>query len=170
MQDRLEEMVAPLMRQQRLKLVLAESCTGGLISDLITNVPGSSDYYLGGVVTYADTAKRDILGVSMKTLADYGAVSRQTVIEMARGVRKLFSQQGYAIDNLVGISVSGIAGPTGGTVEKPVGTVWIGMSSPKGDWAWEHHWDGTRMENKSDSAEQALKWLWVYLTGDLRSR
>jgi len=167
MSDKLEEMVAPLLRQQSLKLALAESCTGGLVSDRITNVTGSSDYFLGGVVTYADSAKRDILSVSPGTLAHYGAVSRQTVLEMARGVRILFSKQGYAIEEIIGISISGIAGPSGGTDAKPVGTVWVGLSGPKGDWAWEHHWDGTRVDNKRNSAEQALKWLWAYLTGDL---
>jgi len=167
MQDNLEEMIAPLLRQRKLKLALAESCTGGLVSHRITNVAGSSDYFLGGVITYADSAKRELLGVSAETLSRHGAVSRESVIEMARGVRKLFSFQNIGIDEIIGISVSGIAGPGGGTAEKPVGTVWIGMSTTGGDWAWEYHWDGTRLENKRDSAEQAIQWLWAYLTGSL---
>ncbi len=169
MQDNLEEMVAPLLRQRKLKLALAESCTGGLVGHRITNVAGSSDYFLGGVITYADSAKLELLGVSADTLSSYGAVSRETVIEMAHGVRKLFSFQGINVDEIIGISVSGIAGPGGGTAEKPVGTVWIGMSTSGGDWAWEYHWDGNRLENKQDSAEQAIQWLWAYLTGSLAS-
>lgn len=167
MQVSLEERVAPLLRQQKLKLVLAESCTGGLISHRVTNVPGSSEYFLGGVVTYADSAKRGLLNVSFETLSKQGAVSRETVMQMARGVRTLFSRQGIPFEDIIGISVSGIAGPDGGTAEKPVGTVWIGMSTPKGDWAWEYHWAGSRIDNKRDSAEQALQWLWAYLTGSL---
>ena len=111
----LEEVLREHMHARSLKLVAAESCTGGLVSHRITNVSGSSEYYPGGIVTYSYEAKASLLGVSWDTLNTHGAVSEETVLEMARGARKLF-------DADIAISVSGIAGPTGGTPEKPVGT------------------------------------------------
>ena len=104
----------------------AESCTGGLIAKRLTDVPGASSVYLGSCVTYANSAKEALVGVKHETLEKYGAVSEQTATEMARGVRK-------ALGADIGISTTGIAGPGGGTPEKPVGTVWVGISSEKGD-------------------------------------
>jgi PncC family amidohydrolase len=152
----LEALVGELLRNRNLKLAVAESCTGGLVSHLITNVPGSSDYYLGGVTSYANEVKVSLLGVSQSTLEKYGAVSADTVLEMAHGVR-------LALGADIGIAVSGIAGPSGGTPEKPVGTVWIGLSSAKDELARHFQWQGDRLENKQQFASDALNMLIEYL-------
>jgi PncC family amidohydrolase len=133
---------------------------------LVTNVPGSSDYYLGSVTAYAYEVKEGLLGVKHETLQKYGAVIGQTVIEMARGVRKTLSGR-FPLDSILGISVSGIAGPGGGLPEKPVGTVWVGLSSPTGDWAWRFCWKGDRIKNKEDSANAALQLAILYLQDNL---
>jgi PncC family amidohydrolase len=143
-----------------LRLATAESCTGGLIADRITDVPGSSDYFLGGVVAYAYEAKAALIHVSWDTLRKYGAVSRETVIEMARGVRA-------ALGADIGLSVSGIAGPGGGLPDKPVGTAWVGLSANDGDWARGFVWGGDRRANKQLSADAALQMLVDYLNGNL---
>ncbi len=158
----LEVKIGPLLRQRGLKLVLAESCTGGLVGHRITNIPGSSDYYLGSVTAYAYEAKERLLGVRHETLLKYGAVSRETALEMARGVRQALAPD-FGLDAVIGISITGIAGPGGGMPNKPVGLVWIGMSTPHGDEAWENHWPGNRIQNKEDSAEKALQLLVDYL-------
>lgn len=147
-----------------LKLVVAESCTGGLIGHWITNIPGSSDYYLGSITAYAYEAKEQLLGVQHETLAKYGAVSSEVVLEMARGARQALAGH-FPLDRMVGISVSGIAGPGGGLPEKPVGTVWVGLSAPDMEHAWKYLWQGDRVENKVLSAEQALRNLLDYLQG-----
>jgi PncC family amidohydrolase len=163
----LEVQVGSWLRKRHLKLVTAESCTGGLVSDRITNVPGSSDYFLGGVTAYAYEAKERLLGVPRETLASYGAVSEEVVLAMAQGARNAFSVD-FPLDQLVGISVSGIAGPGGGLPNKPVGTVWIGLSAPDFDRAWKYLWRGNRVENKVLSAEQALQLLLNYLQGKVK--
>src|SRR5512136_1771151 len=142
----LEILLGPLLTSHGLHLAVAESCTGGLIGHRITNVPGSSEYYLGSVTAYAYEAKVRLLGVRWETLNTYGAVSRETVLEMARGVRSALAAE-------IGMSVSGIAGPGGGTPDKPVGTTWIGLSTTEGDWARKFAWTGDRRENKQSSAE-----------------
>jgi PncC family amidohydrolase len=157
-------LVGEWLRKRGMRLVLAESCTGGLIGHWITNVPGSSDYYLGSITAYAYEAKQRLLGVRPETLAAYGAVSAETVIEMARGVRQALAGD-FPLDQLVGVSVSGIAGPGGSTPTKPVGLVWIGVSTPDGDRAFECRWQGDRLENKVLSAERALTLLLEYLQG-----
>ena len=162
MDESLEVQVGVLLRQRGLKLAAAESCTGGLIGHRITNVAGSSDYYLGSVTAYAYEAKERLLGVAHDTLITYGAVSRETVLEMARGVR-----QALAAD--IGISVTGIAGPGGGMPGKPVGLVWIGLDAADGDWAFCYQWHGNRIENKDYSAQAALQLLLDYLTGAMPS-
>jgi nicotinamide-nucleotide amidase len=121
----LEEVVGHLLAKRHETLAVAESCTGGLISHLVTNVPGSSDYFLFSGVTYANTAKTGVLGVSTETIEKYGAVHEETVKEMAAGARK-------AAGATYGLATSGIAGPEGGTDEKPVGTVCIGIATPDG--------------------------------------
>lgn len=144
-----------LLRQSRRKLVTAESCTGGLISHWITNISGSSDYFLGGVTSYAYEAKEKLLGVKKETLAVHGAVSRETVLEMAYGIRCVLAGE-TPVDDLIGVSVSGIAGPGGEMPGKPVGLVWIGLSAREGDYAWMYQWNGNRLENKEYSAQAAL--------------
>lgn len=161
---KLEVQVGDWLRRRGMKLVVAESCTGGLIGDWITNVPGSSDYYLGSITAYAYEAKERLLGVRHDTLARYGAVSREVVLEMAQGARRSLAGD-FPLDKLVGMSVSGIAGPGGGMPGKPVGTVWIGMSTPEWDDGWKYLWQGDRLENKRLSAEQALRLLLNYLEG-----
>jgi nicotinamide-nucleotide amidase len=109
------------LQERNLKLSAAESCTGGYLSHLFTSIAGSSNYFEGSIIAYNNTVKQNILGVKEKTLAIFGAVSEETVKEMAEGARK-------ALGTDIAISTSGIAGPTGGTDEKPVGTIWIGYS------------------------------------------
>ncbi|MFR7707854.1 MAG: nicotinamide-nucleotide amidohydrolase family protein [Alistipes inops] len=116
---------ADLLRARRATLAVAESCTGGALSASFSAMAGASDYYLGGVVSYSNDVKVGILGVSPDTLRLHGAVSEQTACEMAEGVRRLCGAD-YAL------STTGVAGPTGGTPEKPVGTVWIGLATPHG--------------------------------------
>jgi PncC family amidohydrolase len=150
------------LKQGGYKLVIAESCTGGLIGHRITNIPGSSDYYLGSVTAYAYEAKERILGVPKTLLEKHGAVSRETVLEMARGVRTLFAGM-FSIETIIGLAVSGIAGPGGALPNKPVGLVWIGMSAPAGEWAWKYIWQGDRLQNKEYSADAVLLRLLDYL-------
>ncbi len=154
-----EELIGELLRERGLRLAVAESCTGGLIGHRITNVPGSSTYYMGSVAAYAYEAKVRLLGVRWETLERYGAVSKETVIEMARGARRALAAD-------IGLSVSGIAGPGGGTPDKPVGTTWIGLSAPGIDEAWRYNWPGDRLQVKEQTAEQALRMLAEYLRED----
>lgn len=159
MKKALEITAGELLRRRGLRLAVAESCTGGLIGHRITNIPGSSTYYMGSVTAYAYEAKVRLLGVRWETLEKYGAVSKETVLEMSRGVRKALAAD-------IGIAVSGIAGPGGGTAEKPVGLTWIGLSAADVDEAWRFIWDGDRLQVKEDSAEQALQLLVDYLNAE----
>jgi len=150
-----------LLHERGLKLALAESCTGGLVGHRITNIPGSSEYFMGGFVVYSYEAKASVLGVSWDTLNTHGAVSSETVLEMARGARK-------ALDVDIAVSISGIAGPGGGTEDKPVGTTWIGLVANDGEWSKEFHFTGGREENKISSADAALQMLLNYLQGEMK--
>jgi PncC family amidohydrolase len=152
----LEAQVGNWLRQRGWKLAVAESCTGGLIGHRITNIPGSSDFYLGSVTAYAYEAKVRLLGVSWNVLQKYGAVSQEVALAMARGVR-------VALEADIGLSVTGIAGPGGATPEKPVGLTWIGISAPGSEQAWRYIWQGDRILNKELSAEEALKLLLNHL-------
>lgn len=158
MPNSLDIQVGRVLHERGLKLVLAESCTGGLLGSRITDVPGSSEYFLGGVVAYAYEAKAELLNVSWDTLNTQGAVSRETVLEMARGIRNLMKAD-------IAVSVSGIAGPGGGTAEKPVGTTWIGLVANEGEWAKVFQFSGDREENKVSTVNAALKILLDYLEG-----
>ena len=160
MQEPLEVTIGRILHERGLSLATAESCSGGLVADTITDVPGSSDYFIGGVVAYAYEAKVALLHVSWDTLRSHGAVSRETVVEMARGVRT-------ALGADIGISISGIAGPSGGLPDKPVGTTWIGLSANDGDWARKFVWDSDRRGNKEASALAALQIVQDYLDGKL---
>lgn len=133
-----------------------ESATGGRIADLITDVPGSSDYFKGSVVAYSNEAKIALLGVRKATLENYGAVSKQTALEMARGGRKLLK-----VD--VCISDTGIAGPWGATPRKPVGLFYLGLSARGASLSQKHVFPGNRKENKRDAAEATLGMLRQYL-------
>lgn len=156
----LEEILREYMHVRGMTLATAESCTGGLVSDRITNVSGSSEFFPGGVVAYAYEAKVKLLGVSWDTLNAHGAVSEETVLEMARGARKLLGTD-------IGVSVSGIAGPSGGTPEKPVGSTWLGLATNTGEWARHFIWEGDRVYNKHHSSEAALQFVIDYLEGKL---
>ena len=147
----LESNIAPLLRQLKWTLSLAESCTGGLISHRITNIAGASDYYLGGINAYTNEAKHNLLRVQNETLKSFGAVSEQTVREMVNGAKQLFHSD-------CAIAVSGIAGPGGGSPQKPVGTVWIGLASADTTTAHCYRFFGERLAIKNQSAELAL-WL-----------
>jgi len=160
LQQSSEILIGDLLREHKLTLTTAESCTGGLIANRITDLPGSSDYFRGGIVAYAYEAKVALLDVSWDTLRIYGAVSEETVIEMARGAR-------IALGADIAVSVSGIAGPGGGTPDKPVGTTWIGLSTTAGDWARKFIWEGDRLQNKALSADAAFQFVLDYLEGNL---
>ena len=161
MDDRPEILIGNYLRERKLKLVAAESCTGGLIGSRITDLAGSSEYFWGSIVAYSYEVKASLLDVSWDTLNNHGAVSRETVLEMAHGVLK-------RLNGDVAISVSGIAGPGGGTPEKPIGTTWIGLVAQDGEWAKVFHFSGNREENKFASATAALEMLLEYLQGKLK--
>ncbi len=151
-----EELIGQQLRERGWRLAVAESCTGGLIGHRITNISGSSTYYLGSITAYAYRAKVRLLGVSWDTLEKFGAVSEPAIKEMALGVRRSLAAD-------IGLSVSGIAGPTGGTPEKPVGYTWIGLSTSDGIWTLQHNASGNRIENKQEIAEKALEFLYQFL-------
>ena len=153
----LEQEVGNLLRQKGLTLGVVESASGGLISHLITNVPGSSDYYKGSVTAYSNEAKIKVVGVKEDTINKYGAVSHQVAEEMARGGKKILG-----VD--ICLADTGIAGPSGATQEKPPGLFYIGLSSPAGAYSQKHNFPGNREQNKRDAAEAALSWLKEYLT------
>ena len=150
--DKLEEIIGQLLKKKHRTLSAAESCTGGTISQLITSVPGASDYFKGSVVAYSNEIKQSVLNVSQETLMNFGAVSQQTVEEMAEGVRQLY-QTDYAV------AVSGIAGPGGGTPEKPVGTVWIAIASAKATMSHLFHLGDNRGRNIQQATIAALNLL-----------
>jgi len=148
-EESLEEAVGARLRAAGLTLGLAESCTGGLIGHRITQVPGSSDYFLGSLVTYSNKAKTALLGVPETLLADHGAVSEPVARAMATGARRVLGAD-------LAVSVTGIAGPAGGTPQKPVGLTYIGFSGPDGEKCQEHRLFGTRDMIKTRAANLAL--------------
>lgn len=148
----MEEKVGQLLLAKEQTLALVESCTGGLISHRITRVAGSSAYYYGGATTYSNDAKVRFLGVKLETLEKYGAVSEQTALEMSHGIRE---RTGASI----GLSVTGVAGPTGGSPEKPVGTVWISTAHGNSHEARRFQFHGERERIILGAAQTALNWL-----------
>jgi PncC family amidohydrolase len=150
--------IGDLLREKKLKLAVAESCTGGLIASLITDVAGSSEYFLGGVVAYAYEAKEDVLGVPHELLLAHGAVSDIITRELARRARSKFSAD-------VTIGITGIMGPGGATATKPLGLTFISISATDTEWCRRFVWDGNRIENKQISAHTALEMLYEYLSG-----
>ncbi len=155
-QEPLEVHVGRLLTAKNMTLGLAESCTGGLVAHRLTEVPGSSSYFLGGIIAYAYEVKERLLGVRHDTIYDHGAVSAETALEMARGARR-------ALGSDIGLSITGIAGPTGGTPDKPVGLVYIALSTRTSERYERHVWDRDRSGNKALSAEAALDLLCRYL-------
>jgi len=152
----LELIAGNLLRKRGWRLAIAESCTGGLVGHKITNVAGSSTYYMGSITAYAYEAKVRLLGVKWDTLEKFGAVSKDVVLEMALGVRRALAAD-------IGLAVSGIAGPGGGTPEKPVGYTWIGLNTAKDEVAKHFTWDQDRLGNKTLAAEATLQLLIDYL-------
>ena len=156
MSEKLEEVVGKLLTEKKLTVALGESCTGGLVSHRLTNVPGSSTYVRGGIIAYSNEAKERLLEVRHDTLYEHGAVSMETAIEMARG-----AQQALGAD--IGLSVTGIAGPGGGLPGKPVGLTYIALAARDAERVERFVWNGDREENKAQSAEAALAMLKEYL-------
>jgi len=148
----LEEIIGKLLLNNNMTLSTAESCTGGKIASIITSVPGSSAWYRGSVVAYDNSIKTGILNVEPGTITRYGAVSEETAVAMAQGIRQLTCTD-YAV------AVTGIAGPTGGTPEKPVGTVWIAIASDRGVVAEKHRFADDRNVNISRSVTTSLNML-----------
>jgi PncC family amidohydrolase len=146
------ERAGSLLRERRLTLATAESCTGGLIGHLLTEIPGSSDYYRGGLICYSDALKQIELGVDPATLEHHGAVSAQTCIAMAEGARRRYGSD-------VAVAVTGIAGPTGDTPGKPVGLTYVAVADSAGHEVQRHQWFGDRHRNKVASASAALSLL-----------
>jgi nicotinamide-nucleotide amidase len=144
-----EEILGELLRSKKLTLSAAESCTGGRVGDKITNVPGSSDYFLGSAVTYSNQAKTALLGVKEKSLKAHGAVSEQVAEEMTLGCRKLFGSD-------IAVSTTGIAGPTGGSKAKPVGLVWFGVSDGKNTITEKKMFTGDREQVKEAASHHAI--------------
>ena len=147
---KLEEVVGLILKAHNLTMATAESCTGGYIAHLITSIPGSSAYFNGSAVTYSNEAKQSMLGVDPAAIEQFGAVSEQVAIQMAEGARLKFKTD-YAV------STTGIAGPDGGSAEKPVGTVWIGVSSQRGSYALKYSMGIHRERNIRKSALQAFQ-------------
>jgi len=141
-----------MLSEKKLTLAVAESCTGGLLGSMITSVPGSSAYFLGGAVTYCNDAKEGLLNIPKQIMIENGAVSEETAVGMADGARRLFGSD-------LSISITGVAGPGGGTAAKPVGLVWIGISSEKETFARTHLFSGSREKVRSAAAEKAMELL-----------
>ena len=150
--DELALRVIEIFREKGLSLALAESCTGGMIAETITNVAGASDIFYGSAVTYVNSAKEHILGVARETLEKHGAVSSECAEEMACGARRV-----YGAD--VAMSVTGIAGPGGGSEAKPVGTVWFGFATKDGAETFRRRFDGDRAAVRRQTVEEVLRRL-----------
>ncbi len=154
--ETMDSVLAGLFQEKAVTLSLAESCTGGLVAKRITDVPGSSAYFLAGAVTYANVAKSGFLGVSPELLAAKGAVSAEVAMAMAQGVRRLSGSD-------ISLAITGIAGPEGGTPDKPVGTVYIAMATRAGCRTKLFHFHGSREEIRTITAFMAMNWLRTYL-------
>lgn len=159
----IEELIGAKLRERRLCMGTAESCTGGSIANRITSVAGSSDYFTGGIVSYCNRVKHQLLGVSECDLQHFGAVSRQVVEQMARGAIKALSCD-------CAVATSGIAGPGGGSAEKPVGTVWIAAAVQDRLLSECCHFQGSRSEVIEQSASTALRMLLDLLESDGREQ
>ena len=153
---KLEKVIGDYLREMGWKLSIAESCTGGLICDRITDVPGSSDYFEGGMVTYSNESKAKHLGIPLEDIKRDGAVSPQVARKMAQGVRKAFG-------TTFGLSTTGVAGPTGGTKRAPIGRVFIGLANGRRTWVWKEDLKGSRKEIKRKASEKALQFFYKRL-------
>jgi PncC family amidohydrolase len=159
--NNLMDSIADNLRKKNLTLGTVESATGGLIADLITSIPGSSDYFKGSVVSYSNEIKSRVVGVKEESLKKYGAVSPVVAEEMAAGGRRLLN-----VD--ICLSDTGIAGPAGQTPDKPVGLFYLGFACREGVYSRKHLFKGSRLENRQSAAMAALGWLEDYLSGRWR--
>lgn len=158
---KLEEYVAQLLKEKSLTIAVAESCTGGLISNTLTNIEGASRYFEAGFITYSNESKYKFLNVPYELIVEKGAVSFEVARKMAEGVRML-----TGVD--IGVSATGIAGPSGGTEEKPVGTVYIGISGKNGTFVKKLSLNGTRIEIKEKTTNEVLILILDYIEGKLK--
>jgi PncC family amidohydrolase len=158
MDEALEKIVGEKLRAFGWTLAVAESCTGGLIGHLLTNIPGSSDYFLGGIIAYSNHAKEHLIGVQRESLETFGAVSEEVALEMAIGARVRLGAD-------FGASVTGIAGPGGDSPEKPLGLTFIAISGDDFELVRKYTWEGNREDNKMMSAHATLKLLIDALEG-----
>ncbi len=161
MEMRLEKKIGNLLRKKGWTLSIAESCTGGLVCDRITNVSGSSDYFMGGMVTYSNESKAEHLGIPLNYISKYGAVSPQVARKMAQGVRKAFH-------TTFGLSTTGVAGPTGGTKRSPIGRIFIGLTDGRRTWVKKLNLKGSRRQIKKKATEEALGSLYRILIEEAR--
>ncbi|MCX5804768.1 MAG: CinA family protein [Proteobacteria bacterium] len=157
---KLEEKIGLILKKSNFKVATAESCTGGLVANRITNISGASEYFEAGFITYSNRAKTLFLAVPEEAIMKNGAVSHDVALLMAEGVRR-------ATETDIGLSVTGIAGPTGGTLEKPVGTVYIGISSKTGNFVRHFRFNGDREEIKKQTSDAALMFVLDFLEGRL---
>lgn len=157
----IEEKIGRILRERRFKIAVAESCTGGLIANRITNIQGASDYFDMGFVAYSNDSKELFLFVPEEVMAKKGAVSSEVVKAMAEGMRET-----TGVD--IALSVTGIAGPGGGSPEKPVGTVYVGLASKDNVFVRKFLFSGDRISIKTQTSEEALKMMLDYLEGRLR--
>jgi len=155
--ERILKNVSDQLRKNNLTVATAESCTGGLLAHLLTNISGSSEYFDRGVVTYSNKSKVELLGISQETIEEYGAVSKQTARAMAIGIKEQAN-----VD--IGISTTGIAGPTGGTKEKPVGLVYIGIATSRKTEVKRFLFSKDRLQNKEKTCYKALEFLLETIT------
>jgi nicotinamide-nucleotide amidase len=150
---KLEKLIGDLLREKGWTVSIAESCTGGLICDRITNISGSSDYFMGGMVNYSNESKVKHLGIPMDYISKYGAVSPQVARRMAQGVRETFN-------TTFGLSTTGVAGPTGGTKRSPVGRVFIGLTDGRRTWVQREDLKGGRLEIKRKATEKVFQFFY----------
>jgi nicotinamide-nucleotide amidase len=157
----IEARIGRILRERRMRIAVAESCTGGHISNRITNIQGASDYFDMGFVTYSNDSKELYLFVPEEVIAEKGAVSSEVAKAMAEGLREATRAD-------IALSVTGIAGPGGGTPEKPVGTVFVGLASKDGTFVNRFLFSGDRISIKEQTSEASLKLVLDYLEGRLR--
>jgi len=157
----IEARIGRILRERRMKIAVAESCTGGHIANRITNIQGASDYFDLGFVTYSNDSKELYLFVPEEVIAEKGSVSSEVAKTMAEGLRE-------ATDADIALSVTGVAGPGGGSPEKPVGTVFVGLASKDGTFVNKFLFSGDRISTKEQTSEEALKLVLDYLEGRLR--
>ncbi len=150
--NKLAKKLGEMLSKKNLSLSVCESCTGGMLGSIITTVPGSSNYFKGGIIAYSNEIKNKIIGVKKRTLKNFGAVSKQTASEMAMGIKRIMGTD-------AGIAITGIAGPGGGTKNKPVGLVYIGVILSKKIKVEKNIFSGNRQQIREKACEQALRLL-----------